>query len=177
MAKKKKEKDKNIAVSTVVAGNVTIKVMKGKRVVSTQNIHNVGTLDLFYGLISSMSGNVNVSCIPRYIGVGKGTATVSDDVVLLKGLIDEYPIVRPELITNFGGPYKSELNHTVSGSCQGVIPYSMISVLPITEVGLFGTVDTSTLLARVEIAETRLSPGQSLLVEWTLSLENKTQGN
>ncbi len=156
-----------------ISGNVNIKLQQGRNTVRTVNIHNTATLDLLYGMLLSLSDNIDKNRLPRFIGVGTGTT--EDDTTNWTELKDEITITRTILTSNYKGPPKKDtINGTVSVVYQGIIPFSDLGVTNnITEIGLFGTQTGNSLLARVQVDDSiSVSQGQSLIIEWTFKIQN-----
>ena len=56
--------------------------------------------------------------------------------------------------------------NSVSVTLQGIVPYSSVNDQKIKEIGLYGTLEGNTLLARVQLSEVlTLELGTSLVVE------------
>ena len=179
MAKKKKQNNINNIETTLVNGNVNIFIKSGKRIITRKTVHNAGTLNLFYGSLLALSGTLNNNYLPNYLSVGFDRLPPEKNPASLDGLVNEPSITRNLLTKNVGGITKTAdaINdiYKVSAIYQGVIPYSDVLITPIVELGIFGTVSGSTLLARIELKEGEeiiLRPGQSIVVQWEFSLQN-----
>lgn len=174
MAKTKKviniQKEK-VVEQTALAGNVTIKIMKGKKVLKETKVHNTATMELLYGMMVSLSGKSDPSRLPRFLGVGQSAQPITIDEKALK---EEITITRPSLTPNIkGNPTRDITNKLSSTVYQGLIPYNKILQATVKEIGIFGTETGDSLLARITIPEgITLEIGQSLLVEWSFSIKN-----
>ena len=162
-----------------ISGNVNIKLQQGRNTIRTVNIHNTATLDLLYGMLLSLSDNIDKNKLPRFIGVGTGTIQGENPeqiVANMTSLVDEVTITRTLLTSNYKGPpTKDTINCVVSVVYQGIIPFSDLGVSKnIKEIGLFGTQNGNSLLARVQLDDTpiSISQGQSLIIEWTFKIQN-----
>ena len=161
-------------------GNVTIKVKQGKTTLKKVTIHNTATLNLLYGLMLSLSGNIDTDCLPRFLGVGTG---IGDTQVNMTGLEAEVTKLRTPVTPNYkGAPVKTADSATVK--VQGILPYDNLGIVNnISEIGLFGTQKGDSLVARIQLYDSSKLPseqtdlisvgiGQSLVVEWQFSITN-----
>lgn len=175
MAKQRKNKQGSKVssnISTQVGGNVKLTVMQGKQHIMSKVVHNTGTYRFFQGLIQACSGVSVAGYVPKYISAGSALLPPGTNPLEMVGLVQEYLITRPLLESLFTNPIISDAS--VKGTCRGFISYSDVPGI-IKELGLFGTANTNSLLARIEITEgIQLSPGQTLVVEWDIAIENKT---
>lgn len=156
-------------------GNVLVKVKKGKTVLKSVSVHNTATLYLLYNMLLSLSGEFDTDYLPQYIGAGVGVTSSDDNIPQLKSLKSETTLVRAPLIANYkGAPTIDTTTNSVSVIYQGIIPDRNLAVSNnIKEIGLFGTAQGNTLLARIQLEEPlSLSTGESLVVEWTFNLKN-----
>ena len=166
--------------NTTYEGSVTLKI-KGanNKITKTIQTHNAGTKYFFYGIAFAISGEILEDYLPHYISAGDGTLVEGVDVEVdmtgLKHEISSLADARPALVSNYKSPqYTNDGGVTVM--YQGVIPYNLVLATPISELGLFGTNQGASLLARIQLDESiTLDPGDSLIVEWTFKLANKTQ--
>lgn len=163
----------------VLGGNVKIKKVVGKRVVEEQTIHNVGTLQLFWGMLLSLGGTPDKNFLPSFIGAGTGFITPGSGVnpQFLTGLISEVSGARSRIVSNYKGPYTDINGPKAIAVYQCIVPYAMIGNASIREVGLFGDSDGNTLLARIELpadAPLTLQTGETYIFEWTFSISNAT---
>lgn len=168
MAKKKKN---TVPEQLNLSSNVVLKILNGKSVVKTIKTHNIVMLNLMYGMLVALSGSVNKNYCPNYLAVGSGS-TPSPSVTR-ETLVQEIGLSRVKTTPNYKGmPKKGE--NSVSTIYQALIPYTNVGGLPIKEIGLFGTATEASLLARIELKQQlNLLIGQSLMIEWSFSLENK----
>lgn len=162
-----------------ISGNVNIKLQQGRTTIKKVNIHNTATLDLLYGMLLSLSNKIDTNKLPRFLGVGTGTIQGENPeqiVANMTSLVDEVTITRTLLTSNYKGPpTKDTVNCVVSVVYQGIIPFSDLGVSKnIKEIGLFGTQNGNSLLARVQLDDTpiSISQGQSLIIEWTFKIQN-----
>lgn len=177
---KKSSKYISTPQTTQYRGNVTIAIKDGNKTIKKLNIHNQGTYNLFYGMLIAMSGNSQDDYLPNYISLGTGVLASGDDVLLMTGLKSELTTLqnnRRSLTKNFKGPEIISVGNDklVQVTYQGAIPYELIQTSTIKEIGLFGTVSGSTMVARVQVPDDSpisLAQGQSLIVTWTFSLAN-----
>ena len=172
-----KKKDINAKVSNNAGyqGNVTLRIKQGDRIVKTINTHNAGTQYFFYGIAYAISGEIQGSYLPKYISAGTGTYSGSEEYALT-GLVSELSDLsgsRPLLVKNYKSP-QYDGNGGVSVTYQGLLPSSLIGASSVQELGLFGTVDSASLLARIQLdSPLQLDPGQSLIVEWKFTISNQ----
>lgn len=166
-------KSKKVVEQTALKGNVKIKVMHGNRLVKSYEKHNEGTLNLFYGLVTCLSGSPAREYLPNYISVGDGTRDPGTSVTT-SGLQHELDtMTRVKVTPNFKGPSISSADGSVSTIYQAIIPYSSIGDTTVKELGLFGTLSGSDMVARVQPDEPiSLSLNENLIVEWTFTLKN-----
>lgn len=173
MARNKKASSTTTAnTTTAIEGNVVLKVVKGKSVIKEVKTHNYGTVILFIGIIQALSqaDPINNLRLPRYLGVGTSNTVGSETDT---GLQSEVSMVRPALQLNYKGVQST--NSSASATYQGLVPYNNIGMASINEIGVFGTSSGASLLARVILPETlKLDPGESLIVEWSFSVSNKS---
>jgi len=168
----RKKKENKVPEQMNLRGNVTLKVMQGNNTLKTIKTHNVVTLNLMYGMLVALSGTATKDYCPNYLGVGSGTVT-SQNVYTMETLVQEISQSRSVTIPNYKGMPQKDAT-TVSTVYQALIPYTSVGSLPIRELGLFGTVTGASLLARIELEEPiTLLINQSLMIEWSFSLENK----
>ena len=80
-----------------------------------------------------------------------------------------------QLLNVYGSIIKDTLNGVISTKYQTIIPYNKIAGFTIKELGLFGTIGTASLLARIPLNEDEwieLDSGYSLIVEWEIKIQN-----
>lgn len=161
-----------------LSGNVTIKVKQGKKILKKINIHNTATLNLLYEMLLSLSGKIDQDRLPRYLGVGTGSYSGdSGKEYKLEDLISEVTLTRTLITPNYKGAPK--INDTAGFAdviYQGIVPYSDLGVSSgIREIGLFGTQQGHSLLARVQLEEDEILSvdlGQALIIEWKFKIQN-----
>lgn len=161
-----------------IGGNVTIKIKQGKKIIKTVKVHNTATVDLLYEMLLSLSGNIDENKLPRYISVGtSGAKTIWNQT----SLFAEITTPRTLLTPNYkGAPSRS--SEVVNGEAvgyssvkyQGIIPYSILGITEnIKEIGLFGTQEGNSLLARIVLSTgISVNLGQSLIIEWEFKIKN-----
>lgn len=170
----------NNVSSQELNGNVVIKLKKGRTTLKTIKTHNTATFNLLYNMLLGLSGRYDKNYLPKYIGVGSGRTSESDDPVNLTGLKSETTITRALLVANYKGApvrHQDEDGSSVSVIYQGILSSKNISSSTITEIGIFGTELGNTLLARIQLDdenEIEVERGQSLVIEWTFNLKNRT---
>ena len=160
-------------------GNVHLKIMQGNNLVKTYDIKNSGTMRLFQGIGYFLSGStLNLdSYKPRFLSVGSGIVAATTDPTMTT-LYNEMNINRILLNTN-----NISLNayiNAVTIPLSTVIPFSTIGSTAISEIGLFSDATSNTLLARIVIPNNYqiiLEPGQSMVVEWDLVIQNSKENN
>lgn len=169
--RKKKENNNNGIQDLQLAGNVKVTVVRKDKVMRTFEKHNTATLYLFKGIAYSLRKDIlaNESLeayLPNYIAVGTGT--------------EELKVGDTKLGNQLGNRFKITSEHepnVTETSCEitfrGKIPYSVIGGSKVTEIGLFGTSESNSLLSGVNISETGVSAGESLIIDWTIAIENK----
>lgn len=161
-------------------GNVVVKVKQGNKTIKKVKIHNTATLNLLYGLLLSLSNNIDQTCLPRYLGVGTDHSPSTPEMT---GLQSEVTRLRTPVIPNYKGAPKKNQNGSATVTCQGILPYENLGIYTgISEIGLFGTQTGSSLVARIQLYDSSKQPeeqnlisvgvGQSLVVEWTFSIQN-----
>ena len=189
MARKKKniskeilvnDQEKNYNLSDInnseLVGNVTLKIKQGNRLIKSINVHNTGTLNLFYGLTLALSGSLNYNIdyyLPKYLGAGVGVELNQDKAILLTNLVEPIQMTMPTL-NLFTSPMKDTINKQAIVTFQGVIPYRSIGNTEIREIGVYGVnnVLSGTLLSRIQFDGIKLEQGQSLYVDWTYGIRN-----
>lgn len=171
MSKNNKDRKFKYSDEIVEQGNVKIKVMRGKKILKEVSTHNKATQDLYFGIALILLKRVNESIdeyTPRYLGLGKGETT--EDTFTYTDLID--PIAMNRVPIRDDSAIRRNEN-SVSVTLQGIVPYSSVNDQKIREIGLYGTLEGNTLLARVQLSEVlTLELGTSLVVEWTMYLKN-----
>ena len=77
---KKKEKSLETSSNISYSGEVKIKLLRGKKVISTTSVKNTGTYLMFAGMISYLMRNPQSAYFPNFIGIGTdGTPSTSLD--------------------------------------------------------------------------------------------------
>ena len=158
-------------------GNVHLKVMQGDTLVKRYDIKNSGTMRLFQGIGYFLSGStINLSEYkPKYLGTGVVLQTTDPTMT---SLYNEMNISR--ILLNTDNISLNAYINAVTIPLSAVIPYSTVTDSTISELGLFSTPTSNTLLARVVVpSSTRitLKQGQSLVIEWDLVIQNSKESN
>lgn len=172
MAKNKKDKVADVTTTQLIEPNVFIKVVKGKRVIKSYKLHNEATKFMLYGMLMSLMNKQNSNLLPTYIGVGTNSDT--SDVFEMDKLGAETTLERSLIETMYkGSPNIDTSLKKVTVRCQGIIQAYQNSSDVVNEIGLFGTEDGDSLLARVVVPDgITLSAGESLVVDWTFAIQN-----
>lgn len=175
MARKKKEEIiKEVKSEEIISykGNLKIEIQKNGRIIRTINNHNDGTLNLFKGIALYLSYAVQTNSTilsdytPRFLGVGTGdttsTSIQANDLDTPLNLGSRFIVESGPIALHY------DQNNNVDGyqlSLHCTIPYTAgLSNQVIKEVGLFGTNNTASLLARVVNSEgITLNPGENLV--------------
>lgn len=188
MANKKTKTSKKALDLVGYEGNVHLRVVKNNVTVKELKIHNLGTTRLFKGIALALLGASSadlVGFIPKYLGVGYENpltdTSVSDTELHGYGLNSHSP--RVSVVPLNVREYLEE--NTLVGYVapfQAVIPSSIVSILgssqKLNEIGLFGTSETGTLLARIKLpTEVEIPSGSSLIVQWDIIIRNYPQEN
>jgi len=159
------------------SGEVTIKVMQGKKEISRLSGHNAGKIDLFKGICYYLAGYADNSYIPAYIKAS--TATTSDD----SEPTDFDALNAPAAITGrraekSDGKWQSIYTAIITYS-NLINPGSTANPNPITYLALYSN-DKITQLATIKLADMgegswdgNIIQGSSVIVEWRLSIDNK----
>lgn len=158
-------------------GNVKIKVMQGKNVIKSMEIKNSGTMRLFQGIGYFLSGStINLNDYkPRYISVGSSAVIVATDPSMTS-LYNELDISR--ILVDANNVSLNSYANSVTIPFTAVIPYTTIGSRPISEIGLFSTPKSDSLLARIIIPQNdwiTLLAGQSMVIEWDLVIQNSKE--
>ena len=159
-------------------GNVTLKIQKGKKILSTKKIKNQGTLRLFQGICLALSGlpseNLKGSYLPAYLDVGSdsGVTGLSDSTLknsILKSNRVKISSLYPTLIQNNTG---NDIGY--SATFIATVPYILVGNTTINEIGMFADKEGQTLLARITVKDgVTLNQGTNLIVEWSVGIQNK----
>lgn len=164
--------------ATGITGNVSIKLMKGKAVMSEKKCNNNVTLNLLIGLLSFLRGDYiaypqsSHQYIPACLGVGGSDAELSEtsaklDSEFLSRYKNRFDAIASKLYTS-ANPKSASL------VISSFIPSNtLLTTDTIREIGLFSTATGNTLLARVVPDEAITVPaGYSLQIDWTITLGN-----
>lgn len=164
---KKKEKLLETSNSISYSGEVKIKLLRGKKVISTTSVKNNATYLMFAGMISYLMKNPQSAYFPNFIGIGTdGTQTTP---------LDKYEL-GSEIANSRNVAYVHAAEKTSTGyqfPLTAVFPSSVTAGKNIQEIGLFSDSNTNTMLARITAPIGVIDPKLTLLVEWTLKVENK----
>lgn len=160
-------------------GNVHLKVMQGNALLKRYDIKNSGTMRLFQGIGYFLSGStINLDAYkPKFLSVGTGIVLESTDPTMTS-LYNEMNINR--ILLNTSNISLNAYVNAVTIPLSTVIPFSTIGNTPITEIGLFSTATSNTLLARIVIPseyQISLESGQSLVIEWDLVIQNSKENS
>lgn len=158
--------------SLQVDGNVTLKYMSGKKLIKTKKLNNSATMRLLQGLALYLCRASGDEFLPAFMGVGSNNQLLTPDESLKRdSLMNEYSGRRVVLtrhspeITDDG--YKAPFSATFPSSLIG-------SENPIGEFGLFSTLSSNSMLARVVLSELEYIPaGLTLIVEWNINVSNQ----
>lgn len=159
-------------------GNVTLKIQKGKKILSTKKIKNQGTLRLFQGICLALSGlpseNLKGSYLPAYLDVGSdSTATNLTDSTLKTSILKSN---RVKISSLYPALIKNENNENIGYSTTFIatVPYILVGNTTINEIGMFADKEGQTLLARIIVPNgITLNQGTNLIVEWSIGIQNK----
>lgn len=154
MSKKKVNKVVDTPQESTIqyAGNVTLKFMRGDKVIKTQVYHNSCTLSMLYLICNAMAGYIDGK--PQYMGIGKNNTNTN---ITDTGLHDEVAGYRV-VVTSNSTTTKTQTTGTttkpIGAQCilSAVFPYALLSGTKIGELGLFKTKSEQDLLARVTFA-------------------------
>lgn len=182
---KKNNINKEPTDSLAYKGNVKIKLAKGKTIIKEYDTKNTGTNLLFEGIALGLVGGYVSrtldSYLPQYIGVGY-TQEVLQPTTLDQTDLQAYKLsqVGPRVKISPMNIQKNKEGGYIA-PFSAVIPNStIISANPnglINEVGLFSTLNTKSLLARIYFEEPiQVSSGMSLIVEWDILIQNHPSG-
>ena len=164
MSKKKKNNLAEATSSISINGNVTLKFVCGDKVIKKKQINNTATKRLFHGIALYLIKTPSDDYTPTFMGVGSNNQRLSSDETLNRAsLLSEYIGRRVILTKHLAQPVSN--GYTVPFSA--VFPSNLIgSENPIGEFGLFSTLSSDSLLARVSLGELEYIPaGLSLIVE------------
>ena len=122
----------------------------------------------------SLMNKQNSNLLPTYIGAGTNSDT--SNVFNMASLGAETTLERSLIETMYKGSptiIDSSSDKKVTVRCQGIIQAYQNSSDTVKEIGLFGTEEGDSLLARVVIPDgIILSAGESLVVDWTFAIQN-----
>lgn len=157
-------------------GNVKLTLWKNNKIHSSYIVKNSGTQNLFQGIALALIQTGNRNFLPNYIAVGTNADKTTDDQFNLGN-----QLIR--VIIPSGGkasePNKAENDPSKDDGYKAiftaVIPSNSISPdTPINELGLFGTAEGNTMLARVVLTQPiYVELGLSLSIEWSMIINNK----
>lgn len=167
-------------------GNVTLKICKGKKVVKTIKQNNSGVGRLFHGLALALINGFNVNTldnyIPKYLGIGyknpyPNTATDYNATTLesADGGVMLRVKLQPNNVYNVEGVgWVAPFSAIVTAAQLKALDYK------VNELGLFSTVNTDTLLARIVptgaseggASEITIDEGMDLIVQWEILIQN-----
>lgn len=174
-----KKQEKNSAAVTSVngtisySGEVTIKLLKGKKVIKSEKIKNNCTVTLLKSLTMFLENIVDTNLLPKYMGLGtESSGWTINTLHLMKEVPNSrVPIVRHSIEELTSGEtligYKAPFSAT--------FPSNIIAGLEIKELGLFsGSYGNDNLLARISVDSIpKIDAGLSLVIEWVISIKNK----
>ena len=158
-------------------GNVTLKIQKGKKILSTKKIKNQGTLRLFQGICLALSGlpseNLKGSYLPAYLDVGSdSTATQLNDTILKNSILKSNRVKISSLYPTLIKENDNDIGY--SATFIATVPYILVGNTTINEIGMFADKEGQTLLARIIVPNgITLNQGTNLIVEWSIGIQNK----
>lgn len=176
MAKQKTNKNKSESIA--YSGEVKIKLKKGNHIVCNKTIKNMGTLNLFNGIALALLDLNTTNYIPKYIGIGSsGPQNIE---VNTEEMVGEKIGARVPIKTTSSGNISNITENEKEVGKQiefnALIPYSRSGSVDVNEIGLFGTQEGNSLLARVwwdENSKISIEAGMDLIVTWSMSIKNK----
>ncbi len=183
MAKKKEVKDTEPISSVSSIGNVKIKVARGNTILKEYKFKNTATNLLFHGIALGLvggyaSGSLD-SYLPQYIGIGyveSGLNPTTKDQTDLQAYSGT--AIGPRIKLSSMNVYGDTSNGKYTAPFSVTIPYSSIISAntegKINELGLFSTLNTKSLLARIYFSSDPIvvTSGTSLIVEWDISIQS-----
>lgn len=159
-------------------GNVTLKIMHGKKVVQTIENHNEGTFKLMQFLAYCLGSNYDVSLAPRYIMAYE----VASDESRMGTLNDSKKVTIRPVATNFSPTYNNTKDSLApqNDKCSVVLSFLLPSTLldstkKINRLAIYSSDDLSlnNYMAWIKVdPEIELSVGESILVLWEMTLQN-----
>ena len=174
MAKKKTVNTNKSSIITY-EGNVSLKLVRNGNIIKKSTIKNNGVNELFYGIAEWLTSEGSQIRKPNYLGIGNGEGGTTVD---LNSLINEYSGKRVGLT----GKYFTinEDNNGYIANFTATITYASIGGSPIKEIGLFGTISTDSLLARITTpgdgSGIILPIGTDLIIDWSILVKNQFNG-
>lgn len=192
MAKKKvvtlTEDPANVSQLVGTTGNVTLTLVKGSKAVKVHKINNTGVSRLFEGIARALVGtdSKNIQAyVPNYLGVAykdpnqitiatnyNQTSLESNNMVIV-------PISRRDT-----REIETATRNAWVAIFEATIPASLLQSLKyrVNELGLFGLPEAASLLARIvtindegKAGFIEVEPGMTLIVQWEISIENKSK--
>jgi hypothetical protein len=175
---KTKEKQHKTNASVGYAGNVEIKLDRGKKTIKTIKTHNEGKLSLFSFLANALIGSFDAGGAPRYVILGNGAT----DAVAQQVSTNAIPYSNVSIETN-----TAENDTHASAVFKFLIPFSSVSAgQQINVVRLYSQNSTSwgnhiayfllpTQDEEGNPIDPLISDGKSnILITWTMKITNKT---
>ena len=175
MSKKKKEK-KTTDIS--YAGEITVKILHGKKVVKSKKLHNNGTNLLFNYIARCLSGTYEEAYAPRYLRTFYTTSEITDLYSFVNN-IDTTNVVSDCI------PYGTVVISDDAVEFQFLIPSNVLNSNTINVLGMYSK-DTLPLndtnvdnpMAYVVLGsgdEIDIQTGENALVLWKMTLANKVE--
>lgn len=166
---KKSEQQTNASIG--YAGNVEIKLMRGKKVIKTIKTHNSGRLPLFSFLANNLIGQFDNGGTPRYILLGY---TEAGDSVAEQISSNPIPYSNVSLETS-----STEGDTSASAIFKFLIPFSaIVSGLEVNVIRLYNqnSVGWNNHIASFILPTPLESDGKSnILITWTMKITNQAE--
>ena len=170
-------KSKKETSSIAYKGNVTIKILHGKKVVKEKKIHNAGTDLLFNFLIKCLGNNYYEQLAPRFIRCFHCDSEVTD-VNIGTQLVIENAMSDPIAFGSINYPENKSIEFTF------LIPASQINnsgsqsvnVLALYSLDTYADASIGSPLAYINLGsdEISISSGVNLVIIWQMSVSNVT---
>lgn len=157
------------------SGNVTMRVMHGKRVAREIESHNTGTVELMGFITKCLGGSMDPAGAPKYLrlfkmGESSGFSPSENDEMTVRAVV-----------SNFYPSYGEDSNNAeASVTLTFLVPYTMLKSSTedksFDRIALYSTNNANSrkdCMAWLKVDNTSLVKGESLMVMWKMTLSNK----
>ena len=157
------------------SGNVTMRVMHGKRVAKEVELHNTGTVGLMGFIAKCLGGSMDPAGAPKYLrlfkmGESSGFSPSESNEMTVRAVV-----------SNFYPSYGEDSNSAeASVTLTFLVPYTMLKSSTedksFDTIALYSTNNANSredCMAWLKVDDTTLVKGESLMVMWKKTLSNK----